>query len=409
MKILMMSPYLVASGGAERAALQDVELLRRHGHDVVLMAFEHPEGLPQTYPIPSNGLTDKNYVSRQGLATKGKLLLQLFHNSEVVTQLARALEAEQPDLIHLHRVKAFSPAVFPLLRRSGIPVVMTLHDHYLTCPSSTRTFGSGIPCNLDACRPGVALQQRCVSGSTLNTAVALAEFGYRRIVLRDLEVVSRYIVPSHFLRDWSIRAGIPAEKLIYLPNATAVPPAGDRRPSHITYVGRLSPEKGLETLLQAAALLPKIPFRLVGDGPLMTDIQRRVERQGLANVELTGALKGAALTEAFETSHALVLPSTCFENAPLVILEAFAHGTPVIGSRRGGIPELITEGETGFTFEPGNAADLASRIEVLLSDPAKASRMGQAGRAQVLAGFSSEGRYDKLMAVYRSVRGEQDG
>ncbi|MNX88778.1 Alpha-D-kanosaminyltransferase [compost metagenome] len=249
-----------------------------------------------------------------------------------------------------------------------------------------------------------AARERCVGGSSLQTIVALTEFAYRRHVARDSDVVAKYLVPSMFLKNWSERAGLLPERLSYLPNFVSVPtPFRAARGEMVTYVGRLSEEKGLPTLISAASRLPDVRFQLVGDGPLRAELERLITKLGLSNVMLTGSLRDERLQEAFDRSCLLVLPSECFENAPMVILEAYSFGLPVIGSNRGGIPELVHNGQTGFLFEPGNADDLAEKVALVVGDPDAAQRMGEAGRALVVETFAEESHYQMLLSAYQEV------
>jgi glycosyltransferase involved in cell wall biosynthesis len=404
-KILFVTTYLHDLGGAEKAALGEAELLMQAGHEVRFLAFLHPDGRRPDYPVPANGLMDKAFVNSQGLATKIHLFGELLYNRAAAHQLRRALRLESPDIVHLHRVKPFSAALYFELARWAGPVVMTVHDHYLTCPSSSRVLGDGTPCPKAACEAGFAIQHRCVGNSRIQTAVAVTEFGYRRRWVGDLTAVDRFLMPSRFLLEWTRRAGVAAHQLSYLPNFTALRPPVLSPGEHVTYVGRLSPEKGLVTLLHSARRLPQLSFQVVGDGPQRSYLEKLAEELGLTNVMFTGSLSGHALDEAYRRSSLLVLPSECLENAPMTILESFSYGLPVVGSDRGGIPELIEDGQTGVLFVPGDAEHLASRILGLAQDPSAARRMGEIASQRVREMFSPQAHYRGLMDVYQSLVG----
>jgi len=177
-------------------------------------------------------------------------------------------------------------------------------------------------------------------------------------------------------------------------------PAYGAQEDAVVYFGRLSPEKGLFTLLQAARNLPA-QVKIIGDGPLRQVLEERVAQEGLANVDFLGYRSGQDLQEAIRSAAAVVLPSEWYENNPRTVIEAFALGKPVIGSRIGGIPELVRDGETGFTFEPGNAEDLREKIVLLARSPRLAEEMGRRAREIVEEELSPERHYEGLMQIYR--------
>lgn len=403
MKILFVSTFFGKTGGAENAALMEAELLRKFGHDVKLVSFKKEGNIQPDYYVPVNGLHDKTYVSKLGFFSKLKLLFQSFYNHEAFKVLSKAIEKEKPDLVHFHRVRSFSPSIYFAVKRSGIPLFVTLHDHYLTCPNSTRMFGKSEPCPLGCCRPTVALRNKCVRGSSVWTFVSLLEFYYRRLFVRDTKIVRQYILPSLFLLRWTERAGINSDKLTYLPNF--IYNDDFDKPStyekcYVSYIGRLSSEKGIGTLLEAAKNMKDVKFQIIGDGPLRDYICSEIDRHGLDNVTLRGALYGNELRKARNASLVQVVTSECFENAPLVVLEAMASGLPVVGSNRGGIPELIEDGASGYLFEPGNSDDLEAKLRSVLDDDILRQKMGELGKELFATKFTAKKHLSDILRVY---------
>lgn len=403
MKILFVSTFFDKTGGAENAALMEAELLRKSGHEVKLVSFKKERNTQPDYFISLTGLHDKKKVINMSLFEKLKLFLNSIHNHEAFKTLSKAIKVEKPDIIHFHRVRPFSPSIYLAVKRSGIPLFVTLHDHYLTCPNSTRVFEGGVLCPLGRCRPVFALRHKCVGGSVMWTFVSLLEYYYRRFLVKDIKIVHEYILPSLFLLRWTARAGINSNKLKYLPNfifEESFEAQTEEMKCYVSYIGRLSYEKGIGTLLDTAKKMPDVRFQIIGDGPLREFVCCEIERHGMGNIAVRGALYGQELCEARNSSLVLVVASECFENAPLVVLEAFASGLPVIGSNRGGIPELIEHGVNGYLYEPGNSDDLKDKLCSVLGDDILRKKMGKCARELFVNKFSEKRHAHNLLREY---------
>jgi glycosyltransferase involved in cell wall biosynthesis len=405
MKILLVSSVLNNSGGASKAALLHAELLKKYGNEVILFSFEQEENSNFDYSVSRNSLGDKESVSTLGLFEKIRLLAKLFHNSEAYSLLLRAVKEHKPDIIHLHRVRLFSPSIYWAIKRCNAKVYMTLHDHYLTCPTSTRTFGKDELCPLSLCNPIFALKKKCVGNSRVWTLIALLEFYYRRYVVRDIGIVNKYFLPSRFLMKWTEKSGISRDKLCYLPNFVPVESFATReemKRSYVTYIGRLSQEKGIGTFLNAASLMPDVKFQIIGDGPLRESISCEIKKRNIKNLTLRGALYEEQLCAARNEALVLVVPSECNENAPLVALEAFSSGLPVLGSNLGGIPELIDDGINGYLLKPGDAQDLKDKLTLILGDAKKMESMGRCGLEKYHRYFTREVHASIMLREYSS-------
>lgn len=404
MKILFVSTFFGKTGGAENAALMEAELLRKFGHDVKLVSFKKEGNIQPDYYVPVNGLHDKTYVNKLGFFSKLKLLFQSFHNHEAFKVLSKTIKEEKPDLVHFHRVRSFSPSIYFAVKRSKIPLFVTLHDHYLTCANSTRMFGKSEPCPLGGCQPIFALRNKCVGDSGLWTFASLLEFYYRRLFVRDIKIVRKYILPSLFLLRWTERAGINSDKLSYVPNFIYNDDLNEQliyEKCYVSYIGRLSSEKGIGTLLSAAKKMTDVKFQIIGDGPLKDYICSEIDRHNLDNVILRGALYGDELNKARNASLVQVVTSECFENAPLVVLEAMASGLPVVGSNRGGIPELIEDGASGYLFEPGNSDDLVAKLRSVLDDDILRQKMSELGKELFASKFTAKKHVSDILRVYK--------
>lgn len=230
---------------------------------------------------------------------------------------------------------------------------------------------------------------------------ASVAYSFRSIFARALglykENVTLFILLSSFGRRQLIDAGFPGDRMILLPNAVPVPDsyADPSRGEYIAFAGRISDEKGVDTLLSAAGITG-LPVCLAGDYSARPDLAKA----GGANVTFVGQLGRKELDNFYRKARCLVMPSRCFEMMPIVLIEAMSYGLPVIASDIGGLPEIVDDEVTGLLFEPGNGEDLANRIKRLWSDPDLCRRMGQAGRAKAIREYSEDVYFRRLINIY---------
>jgi len=215
--------------------------------------------------------------------------------------------------------------------------------------------------------------------------------------------VDAYIVTTEFAREKFVRGGLPPERLIVKPNFVyPAPDPGKARDAYALFVGRLSPEKGVDTLLAAwkrAGVL--MPLKIVGDGPLENEVADAIK--GLEQVEWLGRQPRERVLALMRGASVLIFPSTCYENFPMTILEAFATGLPVIASNLGGMSSLIDHGRTGLRFRPGNPEDLAAKVEWALAHPGELAGMRREARGEFEAKYTAERNYKMLMEIYGTV------
>lgn len=377
-------------------------LLRGAGHEVTGFSRAHQQNQPGIYSEQFPELTDLDSLA--GLA-KIKQAFKLIRNGQTARKFDTVLGQYAPDIIHAHNIYGgLTTSILDVAKKRNIPVVLTLHDCKLVCPSYLMLC-DGQVCN--ACKGRKfyhCLLKKCHRKSLVASAIYTAESYYNKW-LKKWDKVSYYICPSRFMLNNMQANGFPAEKLSYIPNF--VDPdkyQPEYMPGcYVLYVGRLSKEKGVPTLLKAMTQLPDVPLRIVGDGPERLACENFVSGNKLVNVRFEGYKSGAELAELYRNARFLVLPSECNENAPMTVLEAFAYGKPAIGSDLGGIPEMVMPGVTGMIFEHGNAGLLAGRIEKLWSDPLAVENMGRNGRQRVENEYSAERHLHDLLEVYKSA------
>jgi len=229
--------------------------------------------------------------------------------------------------------------------------------------------------------------------------------GYYHRFLKMFQYIDYFIMPSKFSQNKFIEYGFIPNKVIHIPNFIELNENDIKVESHnnnyILYIGRLSSEKGVETFIKAFEKIDKIELLIAGDGPLKSELKHLASYN--KRIKFLDFLQKREIYKLIKNSSIVVLPSKCYENFPYSILEAFALGKPVIGSRIGGIPELVKDGENGLLFEPGNANELAEKIKWMIAHPKERQEMGQRARELVKREYTPEMHYKQLMAVYKTA------
>ena len=340
--------------------------------------------------------------AHKSLRSGFSVLRRCIFSKEAAAKCEALIRRFRPDVLHCQNIHAhLTPSVVLVARRFGIPVVWTMHDYKVMCPNSHfRLDTTGALC--EACRPGrywPAARTRCKKGSLLASTLAAVE-AYGHWLRRVREKVDCFIAPSGFLADRLLAHGWPPERVRHVPNfidpPAREPAAGDGR--HFLFVGKLEPLKGIDTLLEAARQVPGAKVLLAG-GCEDAGVRARLA-QLPPNVEYLGVQAADNVRRLMAEARAVVVPSVWYENQPMVILEAFSVGVPVIGSRLGGIPELVPDGERGLLIEPGNAGGLAAGIRALQDSPERARTMGAAAREYVAEHHSRARHLSLISEIY---------
>lgn len=366
LKVLMIDRNLYPYGGAQTYMLAIAEELQRRGHSVAFFGMANEKNVVGN----SAGLA-VSYVDFRGKGLKKYAYpLKLLYSVEARKKLRVVLRQFRPDIVHLHGFNFhLTPSILYEIKKHGIPMVATVHDAQIACPSHRLYVEhTGRPCT--DCVTGKfyrCVANRCLSNSLARSALAAME-SYLYHGLRTYGLIDRFILPSRFMYDILIKAGIDAGKMRVMLNFSRMKsgdsPMGEAsRGNYVLYFGRLSKEKGIQTLAAVCRLLPDVHFIIAGAGEL-SDVFA-----DLANVETLGYIAGLALQTLIQNAVVTVYPSEWHENCPMSVLESQALGTPVIGANIGGIPELIDDGHTGLLFESGNVYALKEKIEMVYYHP----------------------------------------
>lgn len=403
MRILISTKFYYHKGGACIHASELEKLLKSKGHEVAFFAMQHPLNKPSDYSayFPS----EVDYSKRNLQNLKEQLLRPLF-SYEVKRKFKALLHDFKPDLVHVHNIHSqLSPIIVKEAWKVKIPVVWTLHDYKLLCPRYDCQRNDK-PCELCFTDKKNVVLYHCMKNSLPTSLLAYAEaIIWNRVKLSGY--TTQFICPSEFMRQKMISGGFNKDQLTTINNffnADKLNVVQQGKENYYCYVGRLSQEKGVETLLKAAIKLPQYHLKIIGTGPLYNYF---IKRYNFPHIEFCGHKPGNEVQELLSKAVFSVIPSEWYENNPLSIIESLSMGTPVLGAEIGGIPELITENVNGFLFESGNLLDLRDKIEYFWG---KGIHLIDNNEIANISGkrFSSEIYYEKLLKVYRNAKGDLD-
>lgn len=345
----------------------------------------------------------------QGLAGALRAAARLPHDPAVYADLRTRLDSLRPDVVHVHNTfPLLTPAVFAACADAGVPVVHTLHNHYLFCARGTCD-RDGRPCTLclDTRNPWHAVRFGCYNDSRLKSLPVVRMIRRSWLDGSYARDVSGFIALSEDGRARFLRAGLPAERLYVKPHFLPDPGApGDAPRAGVLFVGRVTEEKGVRVLLDAAERLhasgARVPVRIVGGSPELEAYRARAAH--LPDVSFLGVQPPDACLRLMREAAAVVVPSVCPETFGLTVIEAFASGTPVVASRAGSLVELVEDGLTGRTVTVGDAAALADALADLAAHPERTATMGRAARARYEARYTPEINLTELRSIYERVR-----
>lgn len=389
MRILLVNKFYYRRGGDCVYMLNLEQLLKAHGHETAVFAMDFPENLetPWKHYFPQN-------------MSKLMAFTRPFGSKEVKRKFDRLLDDFHPDVVHLNNIHTqLSPILAELAHRRGIKVIWTLHDYKLLCPRydclrngedvCERCFGG----NKTSCKT-----YKCMKGSTLASWV-----GYKEAVMwnrQRLEACTDlFICPSQFMADKMAQGGFKKEKLKALCNFIDIEkckkPSYTEKEDYYCFIGRLSHEKGVKTLVEAARQLP-YQLKIIGGGPLNEELKTENEKRN-GNIEFVGFKQWDEIKELVGKARFSVIPSEWYENNPLSVIEAQCLGTPVLGACIGGIPELITEGVTGMCFESRNVQDLKEKIQTMFETQFDYTDIARFSQEK----YSAEKYYPQIIEYYQ--------
>ncbi len=382
MKILVVHNFhrKGSSSGDDTVVRREVQLLKSHGHEVMVFSRENSE------------------IYHGGFFTKAKIALEIPWSRRNYNNLLALIKSFNPDLVHIHTFfPLLSPSIYHAVHKAGKPMVQSVHDFRFFCPAAF-FFRNGKICEECPSR-GLknAIKNRCLRNSLSQTLVAALA---TKNAQKALRLISAFVVFTDFSMKKLVDLGIPREKVFVKPHF--IPSQEDISPSggYFLFLGRLGEEKGIRVLLKAWENL-QIPLKIAGSGPLEEWV--KFSLQGKNNIEFVGFLSAHEVKKALTRAFALIVPSLWYETFGLVVIEAFSAGVPVLASRVGALQDLVENGRTGFLFKRGEAEDLAEKAFWLWTHPEERDRMGREARRVFEEKYTAERNYRILMEIYKKA------
>lgn len=381
MKILLAHNYYQLAGGEDQVVASESELLNSKGQQLKLFSADN-----------------RDIQSAKTL----KIAWQATYSQSAKLNIATEIEGFKPDIVHVHNFfPVLTPSIYDACQELGAPVVQTLHNYRIICPGAL-LMHSGKVC--EQCVKGSAYQAvlyGCYRNSRLGSLAVARMIEYHRKRRTWQKKVGRFVALTDFAKEKFVAAGLPAEKISVKPNFYNDEGGGARdkgKREGALFVGRLSNEKGIMTLLEAWQKI-NISLRIAGDGPLMNKAHQRET----GKITLLGSITSEKISREMASSHFLIMPSEWYETFGLVIIEAFAHGLPVIASRLGAMAEIVEDGVTGLHFEAGNSDDLVEKVNWMNEHPEECRRMGENARKVYEEKYTPERNYEMLMDIYQQA------
>ncbi len=403
MEILLLNNFFTVYGGAEKVMFRTAELLEEKGNKVQYFCTNKKPYIINDYEY-TKYFTEYTNFSKFSAIKKITTLPKSFYNTQAEKDLSLLLREIKPDVIHGNGlIYNLTPSVLNACAKNNLPIVMTMHDCNLLCPAITFIKKNKSYCNTHDCINGNALHcitNKCFQNNLFKSTIAAMEFTYRRFH-KLYDKISYFICPTEAIQELALKANIPSSKLIVLEHFIDV----DNKPNYdnknyFLYVGRLSKEKGIITLLNAMKNLPDIELHIVGNGEEEENIKNEISRLNLKNIKLLGYRSGKDLNNEYKNCIAGIVPSTAFEMFGLIIIEAFRYGKPVIGTNIGGIAKIIGHNKNGILFPVDDSKKLAEEIKKLYDNPELVKELGKNARHKVENKYSPDVHYEKLMNIY---------
>lgn len=393
MRILLCNKFYYRRGGDCICTLNLEQLLESHGHNVALFAMDYSENLPNSW--------SKYFPSEVSFKPNLRMLEAFkrpFGTNEVKKKFNALLDDFRPDIVHLHNIHTqLSPILAELAHERDIRVIWTLHDYKLLCPRYDCLRNGTTVCEACFGDKHKVLEYRCMKNSLVASYLAYKEamtWTHKRLE----SITNTFICPSRFMAMKMEKGGFDKHKLTTICNFIDVSKTKKvefNKEEYYCFVGRLSHEKGIDTLLRAACQLP-FNLKIIGGGPLEEHVRQRIS--GHKHIECLGFKEWNELKLFVGKARFTVIPSEWYENNPLSVIEAQCLGTPVLGSRIGGIPELIEEGVNGLLFETGNENDLKQKIGDMFASSFNYRELAECSQKK----YTADKYYEKLMQIYEA-------
>ncbi|MFH1326278.1 MAG: glycosyltransferase [Candidatus Falkowbacteria bacterium] len=407
MKILQINKFHYLKGGAERSYLETAKILKAHGHEVAFFSMQAKENLLTKFN--KYFVSNINYHQKFSISQKVRQSIKAIYNREAYRNLDKLIQDFQPDVAHLHNInRQLTPSVIYALKKNNIPMVMTLHDYQLISPAYN-LFSQGKL--YERCIGGKYYRcflDKCLHNSYSKSFVAMLE-AYVYKFLNPYRYIKVFIAPSLFLKQKFQQAGF-KNKIIKLANPLNIKSSAEAKDNnYFLYFGRLSAEKGIDTIIQAVAEAKNLNSKIIiaGEGPLSQKLKVQSQKLGVEDrIKFIGYQEKKELIKIITNARAVVIPSLCYENAPYALREAQLLTKIVICAKVGGLQEYVKSNETGFIFKAGNEQELAKILEKIDSNKNLRKKIVQ-NLKNSLKNNSENDYYKSLINIYYSLSNER--
>lgn len=406
MKVLLVNKFHYLKGGSEKYYFELAKLLRERGHEVAFFSMQNEKNIK---------IDCKEYfVENIDLNSNNKLkALDVIYSKNNKEKMLQVIEEFKPDIIHVNNFqRQLSSSIITIAKKKNIPVVFTAHDLQAICPNITMLDSNNNICS--ACMKGKynnCIKKACIKDSKLKSLLGALEGYFYRINKIYTKKIDYIITPSNFLKEKLIEDGIPQEKIETLYNFIDVEeynkPTKDE--GYALYCGRLSKEKGILNLIEAFSKIDVGTLYIAGDGPEKEKIENTIKEKKLdKRIKLLGMLEKEEMKLCISNAKFVVVPSIWYENCPFSIIESLTMGKPVIGSNIGGIPELVQNGENGFTYEYSNIIELAKKMKELFTNEEIVKKLGENAKINAKKTYAKDIYYDKIIKIYNGLCNKVD-
>lgn len=415
MRILIVNYRYFISGGPEKYMFNIKKVLENNGHEVVPFSIHSNKNVETKYSkyfVEPIGSRDDTYFDEVKKTPKTilQMIFRSFYSLSVKKAIKKEIKDVKPDIVYIiHFVNKLSPSVIKGAKEMGIPVVLRLSDYFLLCPRFDFLYNKNV-CE-DCLKYGykTCIKRKCVKNSFFASFVRVASMKFHNFI-KIYNKVDAFITPSLFLKEKLVSNGFNKNKINCIPTFTSSVSGNHKNyiGSYGLYFGRISEEKGVETIVKAYEKLPDHLLKIMGDDT--TDEAKRlkkyIKQKHIKNIEFLGFKKGKELEKIIQDSRFVLIPSIWYDNLPNTALESFQYYKPVIASNIGSLPELVQDKYNGYLFEPGNYDDLISKIKYLDIDKV-AEEMGNNSYKKLEEEFSQTKHYKKLINLFNQLSNKE--
>jgi glycosyltransferase involved in cell wall biosynthesis len=383
MKILIIHNRYQFWGGEDVVFESELEILRKNGHIIDTLIFDNKN--------------IKTFLDKLIVA------VGTVYNIKSKKILKNRINAFKPDVIHVHNFYPIaSPSIFFIAKKLKVPIVMTLHNYRLICPSTTLFYNNEIyEKNINHFFPYDAIVNRVYRDSIVETTILALTITVHKLIGTWNSKVTYYIALTEFARNKFLNSSlhVSAEKIVVKPNFVADNGYNiAHRGNYFLFIGRLSTEKGISKIIEVASELPDVEFRIIGDGPLKKDVENA--SKDCNNISYLGFRDKGFILDQLKSARALIFPSLWYEGFPMTILEALSCGTPILASDLGGPKEILTNGYNGYLFDYQNKQDLIEKIIKISSEDDSQRKMCENARNTYEMLYTPEINYEQLIEIY---------